>query len=201
MLCDHWSFKKKFLLGYSWYNIMLVSAVQQSESVIHIHISTLFFRFLSHIGHYRVLSNTVQYSSSGLACITLWFFAQLKVQWWQMLFLLCSQSLFPGTSTVSAIQLVPNTCLWNGFMSQHINGNRTVSKNFPSNHGEHLWNILAYNRKASLDQEALSAWFQALFPGWWWALSNKPGHKGLPRRFIADQLSLLARLLQASSCR
>ena len=39
------------------YNVVLVSGVQQSESVIHIHISTLFFfRLFSHIGHYRVLS-------------------------------------------------------------------------------------------------------------------------------------------------
>ena len=37
------------------YNVVLVSAVQQSESVIHITISTL-FRFFPHIGHYRVLS-------------------------------------------------------------------------------------------------------------------------------------------------
>ena len=39
------------------YNVMLVSGVQQRESVIHIYISTLcFFRFFSHIGRYRVLS-------------------------------------------------------------------------------------------------------------------------------------------------
>ena len=37
------------------YNIVLVAAVQTSESVIHTHISTL-FRCFSHIGHYRVLS-------------------------------------------------------------------------------------------------------------------------------------------------
>ena len=34
---------------------MFVSGVQESESVMHIHISSL-FRFFSHIGHYRVLS-------------------------------------------------------------------------------------------------------------------------------------------------
>ena len=39
------------------YNIVLFFAVQQSESVIHIHISIL-FRFLSHLGHHRTL-NTV----------------------------------------------------------------------------------------------------------------------------------------------
>ena len=41
------------------YNVVLVSGVQQSESVTHIniHISTLsFFRFFSHISHHRVLS-------------------------------------------------------------------------------------------------------------------------------------------------
>ena len=35
------------------YNVVLVSAVQQIQSIIHIHISTL-FRFYSHIGHYIV---------------------------------------------------------------------------------------------------------------------------------------------------
>ena len=36
--------------------MLLVSAVQQSESVIPTHISTLFFRFFPHIGHQRALS-------------------------------------------------------------------------------------------------------------------------------------------------
>ena len=36
------------------YNAVLVFAIEQSGSVIHIHISTL-FRFFSHVGHYRVL--------------------------------------------------------------------------------------------------------------------------------------------------
>ena len=41
-----------FLIGaYLLYNVVLVSAVQQSESVVHIHISTL-FKFYFHIGHY-----------------------------------------------------------------------------------------------------------------------------------------------------
>ena len=45
-----------FLIGVELiYNIELVSALQQSESVIHTHISTL-FRFYSHIGHYTVLN-------------------------------------------------------------------------------------------------------------------------------------------------
>ena len=38
------------------YNVVLASGVQQSESVIHIHIST-FLRFFSHISHYRILSS------------------------------------------------------------------------------------------------------------------------------------------------
>ena len=37
------------------YDVVLVSAAQQSGSVIHIRISTL-FQIISHIGHYRVLS-------------------------------------------------------------------------------------------------------------------------------------------------
>ena len=45
-----------FLIGVELiYHIELVSALQQSESVIHTHISTL-FRFYSHIGHYTVLN-------------------------------------------------------------------------------------------------------------------------------------------------
>ena len=50
---------------------VLVSGTQQSESVIHIHISTLFFRFFSHIGHYRVLSRVlqaIQYMSLLVIC-------------------------------------------------------------------------------------------------------------------------------------
>ena len=37
------------------YSVVLVSAVQQSDSVIHIHISIL-FQILFHIGYYRILS-------------------------------------------------------------------------------------------------------------------------------------------------
>ena len=36
------------------YKVVLVSAAQQSESVIHTHLPIL-FRFFPHIGHYRVL--------------------------------------------------------------------------------------------------------------------------------------------------
>ena len=49
------SFFKKIIRVWLIYNVSLVLGIQQSESVIHIHISTL-FRFFSHIGHYRVLS-------------------------------------------------------------------------------------------------------------------------------------------------
>ena len=50
-------FLKKFFIGLQLiYNVVLLSAVQQSESVIHTHISGLFLDFFSHIGHYRVLS-------------------------------------------------------------------------------------------------------------------------------------------------
>ena len=36
-------------------NVVVISAIQQSDSVIHIHISTFFFRFFSHLGYYRML--------------------------------------------------------------------------------------------------------------------------------------------------
>ena len=57
--CQKAQFRKKeiifkIVIGiWLLYNVMLVSAVQQSESVIHIHISTLFFRFPPHLGHHR----------------------------------------------------------------------------------------------------------------------------------------------------
>ena len=54
-VCSFFFYFKKFLVEYSCFTMLLVSAVQQSESVIH-YIYPLFFRFFSHIGHYRVLS-------------------------------------------------------------------------------------------------------------------------------------------------
>ena len=36
--------------------VVLVTGAQQSDSVIYIYIYPLFFRFFSHIGHFRVLS-------------------------------------------------------------------------------------------------------------------------------------------------
>ena len=41
-LCNIYFFKLIFIGVYLIYNVVLVSAVQQSESVIHIHIFTLF---------------------------------------------------------------------------------------------------------------------------------------------------------------
>ena len=51
---------QKFLLELIL-NTVLVSGVQQSESVIYIHVSIPFFflRFFSHISHYRVLSSSL----------------------------------------------------------------------------------------------------------------------------------------------
>ena len=43
-----------FILKYIL-NVVLISSVQQNESVIHIHIATL--RFFSYIGYYRILSS------------------------------------------------------------------------------------------------------------------------------------------------
>ena len=51
-----------FLFFFNWSIVDLECSisfgVQQSESVIHIHVSTFFFflRYFSHIGYYRVLS-------------------------------------------------------------------------------------------------------------------------------------------------
>ena len=51
---DHeFSFLKNIFIGvWLMYNVVIVSGVQQSESVIHIHISTLFFRFFSRIDEF-----------------------------------------------------------------------------------------------------------------------------------------------------
>ena len=53
--------KKNFIGVQSIYNVVLVSGVQQSESVIHIHISTLFFFFLI-LFPYRLLQSIEQSS-------------------------------------------------------------------------------------------------------------------------------------------
>ena len=52
-----------FLIIGVWliYNAVLVSGVQQSESVMHMHIAIL-FRFFSHIGYYRILSSFLCYT-------------------------------------------------------------------------------------------------------------------------------------------
>ena len=55
---SRWVSRKHFFIRvYLIYSVVLVSAVEQSESVIHIHVSILFLRFFSHIDHYRVLSS------------------------------------------------------------------------------------------------------------------------------------------------
>ena len=55
--CSIWNFFALIFVGVELiYNVVLVSAVQQSESVIHIYISALFFRFFCHIDHYRPLN-------------------------------------------------------------------------------------------------------------------------------------------------
>ena len=48
-------FKLMFIVIQLIYSVVLVAAVQQSESIIHTRV-VLFFRFSSHIGHHRVLS-------------------------------------------------------------------------------------------------------------------------------------------------
>ena len=72
--CDSFSdfpyfcFFFKYFIGVSLiFNVVLVSAVQQSESVLHIHIS-LFLRFFTHLGHYRVLSR-VPYATQQVLLI------------------------------------------------------------------------------------------------------------------------------------
>ena len=51
LLLSFWKFVGIWLI----YNVVLVLGIQQSDSVIYWHIS-IFFRFFSHIGYYRILS-------------------------------------------------------------------------------------------------------------------------------------------------
>ena len=61
-------------------SIVLVSTVPQGESVIHIYISPLFFRFFSYIVHYRVLSRVpCAIHACGLSCFSR---VQLSVTLW-----------------------------------------------------------------------------------------------------------------------
>ena len=41
------------------YSLVLISTVQQSDSVIHIYVHPPFFRFCSRISHYRVLNRVL----------------------------------------------------------------------------------------------------------------------------------------------
>ena len=77
------------------YNDVRVSGVQQNESVIHIHIS-IFKRFFSHVGHYRVLSR-VPYALPQVRIIYL-FYTQEAVCICQSQSL--SLSLSPNTFTL-----------------------------------------------------------------------------------------------------
>ena len=38
------------------YNVVLASRVQKTDSIIHVHIYSFFFRFFPHIGYYKILS-------------------------------------------------------------------------------------------------------------------------------------------------
>ena len=44
------------------YNIVLISGVQQSNSVIHIHMYVFFFRFFSIIGYYKIMNMSLCYT-------------------------------------------------------------------------------------------------------------------------------------------
>ena len=63
------NFKKIFIGVKLICNVVLISGVQQSEPVIHIHKYTLFFRFFSHWSHYRVLINYC-FNSFGVVCFS-----------------------------------------------------------------------------------------------------------------------------------
>ena len=71
-----------FYLKKIWGDILIHSAVlagkQQSESVIHIHISPL-CRFFSHLGHYRVdfLYYTVVSHLLSILCVAVYIFDHL----------------------------------------------------------------------------------------------------------------------------
>ena len=52
-----------FLIGILLiYNVILVSGVQQNDSIIHIHIYLFFFKLFSRLGYYRVLSRVPCYT-------------------------------------------------------------------------------------------------------------------------------------------
>ena len=50
----------KFYWSTVTYNVVLVSSVQKSESVVHAHIYLFFFRFFPLIGYHRVLNRSSQ---------------------------------------------------------------------------------------------------------------------------------------------
>ena len=58
---------------------MLASAVQQNESVIHLHTSTL-FRFFFHVDHYRLLSKRfLCYMVGPYTCIYIYIYIYIKL--------------------------------------------------------------------------------------------------------------------------
>ena len=52
------------------YNVVLVAGVQQSDSVIHIHVFIL-FQIFTHIGYYRILSRRSEERRVGKECLRL----------------------------------------------------------------------------------------------------------------------------------
>ena len=144
-------------------------------------------RFFSHISHDRVLSRVplaIQFLRPFLHSSLIFCSTESSMMTDAVSALLAS--LFRGTSKVSAIQLVPNIYLWNEFTSQHINGSRTVSKNFPPNHYEHLWNMQVYNRKAKNQECSVCLIFRlsSLDDGGHWVTNLDI--KGSPCKFMAS---------------
>ena len=101
----NFSFLKSFIGGYLLYNIVLVSAIQQSESVIQMHISLL-FRFLSHLGHHRTLSRVpyamqqvlMSYFTHHCSIVAKLYLTLLQPHGVQLAKLHCSWD-FPGKNT------------------------------------------------------------------------------------------------------
>lgn len=114
---------------------------------------------------------------SGLSCITLCIFCPIKSSRIIGAASVLFTSLFPGTNKVSVLY---SLCPVNmgKFMSQFINRNWRVLRNFTPNHSwapvKHPCLHFSRSRKLCLPD------FQTHFPGQCWELSDKSGHKGLP---------------------
>ena len=59
------------------YNVVFVSDVQQSDSVIYIYISPFFFRFISHIGYYRILIRVPCAYAGGLCWLSIFIYSSV----------------------------------------------------------------------------------------------------------------------------